>query len=174
MTCVWDSMVKGLTEVFRKASVKKGRADLFDLVQPILTKDKFIDFCMKHCDCLITKRTNLIWNGEEISEHEMKTHHIPRIRELDSTEKRDGYNIGACDSFLIFICICFGIDINYIGPGLYPPPGFDPNQKSKPIVRFISKPTTITYKNKLNTGKSFTIKSNEAHASYVSSQVESP
>jgi hypothetical protein len=44
---------------------------------------------------------------------------IRRIRELDQIDKQNGYNVGVPDSFLLFICIFFRINIIHDGQAHY-------------------------------------------------------
>ena len=115
MTCVWDSIISGLSDLFRKAD--NGR-ELFDIILPILNRSDFIIFCEKYCDYMLSNYEYIRLNSEPISRQEIEVC-IKRIKELDQIDKQDGYNVGAADSFLLFICIFFRINIIHTGQAHY-------------------------------------------------------
>ena len=61
------------------------------------------------------KIQNININDTGIREKEIKENHIPRIKELWNKDEIDGYNCSPYDSFLLFICCYFGINIHYKG-----------------------------------------------------------
>ena len=58
MTCVWDSIISGLSDLFKKSD--NGR-DLFDIISPILNRSDFIQFCEKHCEYMLLSTMGSIY-----------------------------------------------------------------------------------------------------------------
>ena len=123
MTCFWDGIIQGLKKFpeFKLQSI---------------TRPEFITFCKQNCDILLKNHKNIIVEGFEhnlrdlnevenqsqynlnyigIREKEVLDNHIPRIKELCKKDEIDGYNCSPYDSFLLFICCYFEINIHYKG-----------------------------------------------------------
>ena len=136
-------------------------------------RKNYIDFCKKNCDILLKKYKNVIWEGFEknerdkaeqnginlndssIREQEIRENHIPRIKELWSKDEIDGYNCSPCDSFLLFLCCYFEINIHY---------------KSK---NWNNQPIHVTYlynhpEKGYNNNKALFFSTSKSHFSYVS------
>ncbi len=115
MTCVWDSIISGLSDIFRKSDNGSG---LFDIISPILNQSEFIKFCEKNCEYMKSTHQSVLINDIPITASEVDSC-IKRIRELDQIDKQNGYNVGVPDSFLLFICIFFRINIIHDGQAHY-------------------------------------------------------
>lgn len=115
MTCVWDSIISGLSDIFRKSDNGSG---LFDIISPILNQSEFIKFCEKNCEYMKSTHQSVLINDIPITSSEVDAC-IRRIRELDQIDKQNGYNVGVPDSFLLFICIFFRINIIHDGQAHY-------------------------------------------------------
>ena len=115
MTCVWDSIISGLSDLFRKSDNGSG---LFDIISPILNQSEFIKFCEKNCEYMKSTHQSVLINDIPITSSEVDAC-IRRIRELDQIDKQNGYNVGVPDSFLLFICIFFRINIIHHGQAHY-------------------------------------------------------
>lgn len=115
MTCVWDSIISGLSDIFRKSDNGSG---LFDIISPILNQSEFIKFCEKNCEYMKSTHKSVLINDIPITSSEVDSC-IKRIRELDQIDKQNGYNVGVPDSFLLFICIFFRINIIHDGQAHY-------------------------------------------------------
>lgn len=119
MTCFWDGILKGLKQ-FPEFGIQS------------MSRPLFINFCKKNCDIMLSKykyvtiegfeentrdkaentnEYNLNYNG--IREKEIKENHIPRIKELWNKDEIDGYNCSPYDSFLLFLCCYYEINIHY-------------------------------------------------------------
>lgn len=128
MTCFWDETLKGLSYFPEFKELEE-----YNIISRNGSKNRknYIDFCRKNCDILLKKYKNVIWEGFEknerdkaeqnginlndssIREQEIIENHIPRIKELWSKDEIDGYNCSPCDSFLLFLCCYFEINIHY-------------------------------------------------------------
>jgi hypothetical protein len=123
MTCFWDGVIQGLKQ-FPEFNMKS------------MTRPAFIKFCKDKCDILFDRYKYIIVEGFEhnsrdisevenpeqynindtgIRKKEIKDNHIPRIKELCKKDEIDGYNCSPYDSFLLFICCYFEINIHYKG-----------------------------------------------------------
>jgi hypothetical protein len=119
MTCFWDGILVGLKQ-FPEFNMQS------------MTRPNFILFCKEHCDVMLDKYKYVVCEGFEqnirdvpenteefnlnnagICDKELETHHIPRIKELWDKDEIDGYNCSPCDSFLLFLCCYFEINIHY-------------------------------------------------------------
>ena len=189
MTCVWDSIISGLSDLFRKSDNGRG---LFDIISPILNRSDFIQFCEKHCDYMLLSTTGSIYqnntsargpivlntynyesvrlNDEPISQKEIEVC-VKRIKELDQIEKQDGYNVGAADSFLLFICIFFRINIIHTGQAHYitvDDKPYSPSMiKYKNRVKCDYRPFTCHYINLNGSGECIKLNSSTTHMTYV-------
>ena len=110
MTCFWDGILTGLNK-FPDFKQKSQFSDF----SKVNNRAQFIEFCEKNANLLKNEREYILWNDNIITEIEINTHHIPRILELDKTEKTNGYFCGSCDSFLLFICAYFKLNIHHKG-----------------------------------------------------------
>ena len=189
MTCVWDSIISGLSDLFRKSDNGRG---LFDIISPILNRSDFIQFCEKHCDYMLLSTIDSIYqnntsargpivlntynyesvrlNDEPISQKEIEVC-VKRIKELDQIEKQDGYNVGAADSFLLFICIFFRINIIHTGQAHYITVDDKPYSPSmigcKHRVKCDYRPFTCHYINLNGSGECIKLNSSTTHMTYV-------
>ena len=119
MTCFWDGILRGLKQ-FPEFGMQS------------ITRSEFIKHCEKHCDILIDKYKYVLIEGLEkntrdvpensvkynlnidgVSEHDIRTHYIPHIKELEDISKIDGYICSPCDGFLLFLCCYFEMNIHY-------------------------------------------------------------
>ena len=196
MTCVWDSIISGLSDLFRKSDNGRG---LFDIISPILNRSDFIQFCEKNCDYMLSSTIyqhntaargpivlntaargpivlntynyeSIRLNDEPISQKEIEVC-VKRIKELDQIEKQDGYNVGAADSFLLFICIFFRINIIHTGQAHYitvDDKPYSPSMiKYKNRVKCDYRPFTCHYINLNGSGECIKLNSSTTHMSYV-------
>jgi len=167
MTCVWDSIISGLSDLFRKTD---NGLELFDLISPILNKSEFIIFCEKNCDYMLPNYESVRLNDEPILRQEIEVC-IKRIKELDQIDKQDGYNVGAADSFLLFICIFFRINIIHIGQTHYATIEGNPYSPSmigyKHQVKCEYRPFTYKYTNINGNGEWIKLNSSTTHMSYI-------
>lgn len=115
MTCVWDSIISGLRDLFQKADNGSG---LIDIISPILNQSEFIKFCEKNSEYMISAYQSILINDNPVTSSEVNAC-IKRIKELDLIDKQNGYNVGVPDSFLLFICIFFRINIIHDGQAHY-------------------------------------------------------
>ena len=115
MTCFWNGLIKGLNNMIDKIAVYENKPILISGLKSLLNRDSLIALCAKNADILCADRTKVLWDGEcepaPLTEKEILTHHIPKIKEIELIDRTDGYNCGAPDSFLLFICMFFEIDI---------------------------------------------------------------
>ena len=170
MTCFWDETLKGLSYFPEFKELEE-----YNIISRNGNKNRknYIDFCKHNCDILLKKYKNVIWEGFEknerdtaeknginlndssIREQEIIENHIPRIKELWSKDEIDGYNCSPCDSFLLFLCCYFEINIHY---------------KSK---NWNNKPIHVTYlynhpERGYNNNKALFFSTSKSHFSYVS------
>lgn len=167
MTCVWDSIISGLSDLFRKTDNECG---LFDIISPILNKSDFIIFCEKNCDYMLSNYEFIRLNDEPIARQEIEVC-IKRIKELDQIDKQDGYNVGAADSFLLFICIFFRINIIHTGQAHFITIDNKPyspsmiNNKHQAICEY--RPFICYYINLNGSGECIKLNSSTTHMSYT-------
>lgn len=153
MTCFWDGILLGLKQFQEIETEFKQYTELTNL--KMLSREKIISFCETHCKILGTDYDKILWNGKQISLYEMETHHIERILHLEGNEKTNGYYCGSCDSFLLFICVFFKINIHHKGKSY--------NNKDTQNCYYYNDPIA-GYKN----NRTLYFKSNKKHFEYVS------
>jgi hypothetical protein len=169
MTCVWDSIISALSDLFRKADNGSG---LIDIISPIFNQSDFIKFCEKHSEYMKSTYTSILINNNPVTSSEVDAY-IKRIKELDQIDKQNGYNVGVPDSFLLFICIFFRINIIHEGQAHYVTIDGKPYSPSmsgnKHQAKCEYRAFTHNYVNINGTGEWIKLNSSTSHMSYSGS-----
>lgn len=99
-TCFWDAVLVALSKIKNSEGISKN-----------MKVEDFVKFCQKRSKVLLTNRKNIYWNEENIDESEIVKNHIGRMNSLRKHDRIKGYNCGSCDSFLLFLCGYFKVNI---------------------------------------------------------------
>jgi len=116
MTCVWDSLIKGipidqLNEVIgNKKKLDPSKKKKYDHKEKSLKKDLKRDIFVKYLQKNIRKTSKVSVNGEQLTEQQINEN-FKAIQSLSANNICDGYYCSTCDPFLILVCELFECSI---------------------------------------------------------------
>jgi hypothetical protein len=144
MTCFWDGILTGLK---REPEIWN---HITQHINQTITNQHFINFCKQNCHILKEKYEYIRWNNDKIREQEINEHHIPLIKDLNESGIGGGYLCATCDSFLLFLCCYFELNIFH-------------NYNSHTVAYLYEKPDIGSKKN-----KSLFVQSDKGHFWFIS------